>query len=124
MDFLFVQLMQWGRDQGYALVQLGLAPLSGIESRRLAPIWARIGALLYRHGDAFYGFEGLRAYKDKFNPRWEPRYIAGRAASPGSRRCSTCSRWWAGPARPAPPLEHCRAARPCRSRSDWDRRQS
>lgn len=80
MDFLFVQLMQWGRDQGYRWFNLGMAPLSGIESRRLAPIWARIGALLYRHGDAFYGFEGLRAYKDKFSPVWTARYIA---APPG-----------------------------------------
>jgi len=80
MDFLFVQLMQWGRDQGYRWFNLGMAPLSGIESRRLAPMWARIGALLYRHGDAFYGFEGLRAYKDKFSPAWTARYIA---APPG-----------------------------------------
>jgi phosphatidylglycerol lysyltransferase len=80
MDFLFVQLMIWGRDQGYRWFNLGMAPLSGIESRRLAPIWARIGALLYRHGDAFYGFEGLRAYKDKFSPVWTARYIA---APPG-----------------------------------------
>lgn len=77
MDYLFVRLMKWGRDRGYRWFNLGLAPLSGIESRRLAPMWARIGALLYRHGDAFYGFEGLRAYKDKFSPVWEPRYIAG-----------------------------------------------
>jgi len=80
MDYLFVQLMLWGRDQGYRWFNLGMAPLSGIESRRLAPMWARIGALLYRHGDAFYGFEGLRAYKDKFSPVWTARYIA---APPG-----------------------------------------
>jgi len=77
MDFLFVQLMKWGREEGYRWFNLGLAPLSGIEARRLAPIWARIGGLLYRHGDAFYSFEGLRAYKEKFAPVWEPRYIAG-----------------------------------------------
>ena len=76
MDFLFVQLMKWGKAQGYRWFNLGLAPLSGIEARRLAPVWARIGGLLYRHGDAFYSFEGLRAYKEKFAPVWEPRYIA------------------------------------------------
>ncbi|OHT20341.1 bifunctional lysylphosphatidylglycerol flippase/synthetase MprF [Edaphosphingomonas haloaromaticamans] len=76
MDFLFVQLMKWGRDRGYRWFSLGLAPLAGIEARRLAPMWARAGTFLYRHGDAFYGFEGLRSYKDKFAPRWEPRYIA------------------------------------------------
>ena len=77
MDFLFIHLMQWGREQGYRWFTLGIAPLSGIEARRLSPIWARASAFLYRHGDSFYGFEGLRAYKDKFSPVWEPRYIAG-----------------------------------------------
>jgi phosphatidylglycerol lysyltransferase len=77
MDYLFVSLMAWGRDKGYRWFTLGIAPLAGIEARRLAPIWARAGAFLYRHGDSFYGFEGLRAYKEKFSPVWEPRYIAG-----------------------------------------------
>lgn len=77
MDFLFVRLMLWGKAQGYRRFNLGIAPLSGLEARRLAPIWARAGAFLFRHGEALYGFEGLRAYKDKFGPEWEPRYIAG-----------------------------------------------
>jgi len=76
MDFLFAELMLWGRAQGYGWFTLGLAPLSGLTTQRLAPIWSRIGALLYRHGEGLYGFEGLRAYKSKFCPVWEPRYIA------------------------------------------------
>lgn len=77
MDFLFAHLMQWGRDAGYRWFSLGVAPLSGLEARRLAPLWARLGSLLYQHGEALYGFEGLRSYKDKFAPEWEPRFIAG-----------------------------------------------
>jgi len=77
MDFLFARLMEWGRDQGYARFSLGLAPLSGIEARPLSPAWAKIAALLFRHGERFYGFRGLRAYKEKFAPSWEPRYVAG-----------------------------------------------
>lgn len=77
MDFLFVQLMKWGRANGFRWFSLGIAPLSGLESRRLAPVWARAGSLLYHHGEALYDFEGLRAYKDKFQPVWEPRFIAG-----------------------------------------------
>lgn len=77
MDFLFTRLMRWGREQGYASFNLGIAPLSGLEARRLAPLWAKLGALLYRHGEALYGFEGLRAYKDKFSPQWQPRFLAG-----------------------------------------------
>ncbi|MET0240617.1 MAG: bifunctional lysylphosphatidylglycerol flippase/synthetase MprF [Sphingobium sp.] len=77
MDFLFVRLMQWGRDNGFARFNLGMAPLSGLDARRLAPLWTKLGSLLYKHGEALYGFEGLRAYKDKFAPDWEPRFIAG-----------------------------------------------
>lgn len=77
MDFLFTRLMQWGRDQGYAWFNLGMAPLSGLEARRLAPLWSKLGALVYEHGNRLYGFEGLRAYKTKFSPLWEPRYVAG-----------------------------------------------
>lgn len=77
MDFLFVQLILWAKARGYARFSLGMAPLSGIEDRRLAPAWARIGAFAFRHGERLYGFRGLRAYKDKFAPRWEPRYVAG-----------------------------------------------
>ena len=85
MDFLFIHLMQWGQAQGFRWFSLGLAPLSGLEARRLAPIWARAGSLLYRHGEAFYGFEGLRDYKEKFGPKWEPRYIAGPHGTPMAR---------------------------------------
>ena len=85
MDFLFIHLMQWGQAQGFRWFSLGLAPLSGLAARRLAPAWARAGALLYRHGKAYFGFEGLRGYKEKFNPEWEPRYIAGPHGTPMAR---------------------------------------
>jgi phosphatidylglycerol lysyltransferase len=77
MDFMFVHLMQWGRAQGYAWFNLGMAPLSGLDARRLAPFWSRLGAMLYQHGNALYSFEGLRAYKEKFSPEWDARFVAG-----------------------------------------------
>lgn len=77
MDFLFVHVMQWARVEGFKRFSLGIAPLSGITGRRLAPAWARAAALVFQHGERFYGFRGLRTYKEKFDPIWEPRYIAG-----------------------------------------------
>ena len=77
MDYLFIELMLWGQQQGYGRFALGLAPLSGVDGRRLGPTWAKIAALVFRHGERFYGFRGLRAYKEKFQPDWAPRYIAG-----------------------------------------------
>ena len=39
----------------------------------------RVGALLFSRGEPSYNFQGLRLYKEKFDPIWEPRYLA----SPG-----------------------------------------
>lgn len=76
MDYLFVELMLWARAEGYRWFNLGMAPLSGLERRALAPIWHRMGSFLFSHGESFYNFEGLRRYKEKFQPQWEPRYLA------------------------------------------------
>jgi phosphatidylglycerol lysyltransferase len=76
MDFLFLKLMLWGQETGYAKFNLGMAPMSGLENRTLAPLWSKAGALVYRFGEHFYNFRGLRQYKEKFDPDWEPRYIA------------------------------------------------
>ena len=76
MDFLFTQLMVWGREQGYERFNLGMAPFSGMMSRSLAPLWHRLGTFLFRHGEHFYNFQGLRQYKEKFHPVWTPRYLA------------------------------------------------
>jgi phosphatidylglycerol lysyltransferase len=76
MEALFVHLMQWGKQQGYRWFMLGMAPLSGFEHSPVAPVWNRIGAFLYEHGEAVYNFQGLRTYKEKFNPIWEPHYLA------------------------------------------------
>src|SRR5262245_63565471 len=76
MYFMLVELMLWGRAQGYHWFNLGMAPFSGLESRPRAPLWARAGAFLFRHGEHFYNFEGLRQYKEKFHPAWTPRYLA------------------------------------------------
>jgi phosphatidylglycerol lysyltransferase len=75
MEFLLVELMLWGKREGYERFNLGMAPLSGIESRALAPLWSRINALVFRHGEHFYNFQGLRRYKEKFEPDWSPRYL-------------------------------------------------
>jgi len=76
MEFLFVELMLWGQQQNYQWFSLGMAPLSGLERRPLAPLWHKIGTIIFDQGDEFYNFEGLYNYKAKFDPVWEPRYLA------------------------------------------------
>ena len=76
MDALFVRMMTWGRDQGYQWFNLGMAPLSGIPHTAHGAAWNRLGHFVFRHGEAFYHFQGLRSYKEKFDPEWQPRYLA------------------------------------------------
>ena len=76
MEALFVHVMIWGREHGYKQFSMGMAPLSGFESSPVGPLWNRLAAFLYKHGDIVYSFQGLRAYKEKFDPVWQPRYLA------------------------------------------------
>lgn len=76
MDALFGHILLWGKEQGFAWFSLGAAPLSGLENRHLASLWNRIGGFIYDHGEQFYHFEGLRAFKQKFDPVWTPKYLA------------------------------------------------
>jgi phosphatidylglycerol lysyltransferase len=76
MDFLFVELLLWGQRQGYEAFSFGSAPLAGLEGRRLSPLMSRVGRLVFERGEEFYNFQGVRRYKAKYDPAWEPRYIA------------------------------------------------
>jgi phosphatidylglycerol lysyltransferase len=79
MDYLFVELLLWARAQGYQWLNLGMAPLAGLEKHPLAPAWHRVGNFIFRHGEHFFNFDGLRRYKSKFDPVWVSKYLA----SPG-----------------------------------------
>ena len=80
MDFLFVKTMLWGKEQGYGWFNLGMAPLSGLETHALAPLWNKVGGYIFGHAEQFYNFQGLRQFKEKFEPQWQPRYLASPAA--------------------------------------------
>ncbi|WP_427159609.1 phosphatidylglycerol lysyltransferase domain-containing protein [Aliinostoc sp. HNIBRCY26] len=75
MDFLFTSLLQHLQNQGYDSFNFGLSALAGVgekpESRRLE----KGLRYLYEHLNNFYNFQGLHAYKDKFHPQWEGRYL-------------------------------------------------
>jgi phosphatidylglycerol lysyltransferase len=35
---------------------------------------------VFRHGEHFYNFQGLRQLKEQFDPEWEPTYLASSSA--------------------------------------------
>ena len=75
MDFLFISMLDRFKQQGYDGFNLGLAALSGVGETVESSRMERGMHYLYEHLNQFYNFQGLRAYKDKFHPRWESRYL-------------------------------------------------
>ncbi len=84
MDFLFVSAALHYKEVGKAGLNLGLAPLSGVGETEDARLTERMVRLMYEHLNRFYSFKGLRAFKAKFHPKWEPRYLiyASKASLP------------------------------------------
>jgi phosphatidylglycerol lysyltransferase len=76
IDYMLVECMLWGKANGFRWFNLGMAPLSGLEDHALAPAWHKLGRMVQRYGENFYNFEGLRKFKEKFDPVWRPRYLA------------------------------------------------
>lgn len=78
MDFVFTEAILMAQREGFRWFNLGMAPLSGLEDHALAPLWHRAGTFVFRQGEHFYNFEGLRNYKEKFTPVWRPKYLCCR----------------------------------------------
>ncbi len=75
MEFLFVSLFQHYQKLELDSFNLGLSALSGLKEEWQSPRLERGLNYLYEHLNRFYNFQGLHGFKDKFNPRWESRYL-------------------------------------------------
>ena len=72
--------MLYGKSSEYRSFNLGMAPLASVGEHRGARIGERLAGLLFRRGDHWYNFQGVRFYKQKFDPEWKPRYMAYQSA--------------------------------------------
>ncbi|MEM8604320.1 MAG: phosphatidylglycerol lysyltransferase domain-containing protein [Cyanobacteria bacterium P01_H01_bin.121] len=75
MDFLFLSIFQHLQAQGYEQFSLGLSALAGVGETEQATQLEKGLNYLYKHLDRFYSFQGLHAYKEKFHPTWQSRYL-------------------------------------------------
>ncbi|MGD0877926.1 MAG: phosphatidylglycerol lysyltransferase domain-containing protein [Anaerolineales bacterium] len=85
MELLFTSMLEWAKSQGYASFSLGQAPLTGIGEHNDDPRVEQALRRLSEYFNRFINFRGLHTFKEKFNPRWEPRYVVypGVASLPG-----------------------------------------
>ncbi len=76
MDYLMLNLFLTFKEKGYKYFSLGEAPLSNVGFNTHSHLQEKLARLVYNSGNIFYSFDGLRRYKSKFSPIWQPRYLA------------------------------------------------
>ncbi|MEZ4389070.1 MAG: DUF2156 domain-containing protein [Candidatus Krumholzibacteriia bacterium] len=78
MDFLIGMSLLAFQERGQSQASLATAPLAAREREGTESPLARLLDFVYRNFDAFYHFQTLFRFKQKFQPRWEPIYLAYR----------------------------------------------
>ena len=73
MDALIIELINYCRSNHTKYLNMGLAPLSGIDQARDFP--ERTIKFAYNKLQQFKHYKGLRDFKDKFNPQWHNKYL-------------------------------------------------
>lgn len=61
MDYLFTEILLWGRENGFRWFNFGVAPLSGLATADDVTLWDHVGTLLYRHRRALLQLPGPAA---------------------------------------------------------------
>ncbi len=73
MDFILVELFKYMKSQNYSKVNLGFAPMSGIDDPHTFP--ERTMKFAYEKIRSFSHFKGSRNFKEKFFPAWYNKYL-------------------------------------------------
>lgn len=72
LDMLLAKTFLYLKEEGFESVNLGLAPLSGIDGPDFTQKTIKYA---YDNLKAFAQFKGLRKYKEKFYPSWRKKYL-------------------------------------------------
>lgn len=75
IDYLIARACEHFRDAGLREASLSLAPLAGVEGDGHQPRVEWLLGQLYRRGDSLYRYRPLYAFKRKFGPTWQARYL-------------------------------------------------
>jgi phosphatidylglycerol lysyltransferase len=73
MDFILIELFNYLKSQNYSTVNLGFAPMSGLDDPSTFP--ERSMKFAYEKIKGFSQYKGLREYKEKFATLWYNKYL-------------------------------------------------
>lgn len=73
MDFILVELFKYLKEKQIRYVNLGFAPMSGLNDPHTFP--EKSMKFAYEKIRSFAHYKGLREYKEKFDPVWYNKYL-------------------------------------------------
>lgn len=73
MDYIIVEMYKYFKSQGIHYVNLGFAPMSGLDDPHNFP--ERSMKFAYEKIRSFSHYRGMRDYKEKFHPVWYDKYL-------------------------------------------------
>lgn len=76
MDFMFLKLIEWSKEENFQFFNVGMAPLSNVGQSKFSFTSEKIAAQIYRYGQFLYHFQGLRSFKAKYVNKWTPKFLA------------------------------------------------
>ena len=76
MDYLLINIFSYLKENGVKYFDLGMAPLYNVGVMRHSFLQEKIVYMIFKLGDHFYSFEGLKTYKDKYASFWEEKYLS------------------------------------------------
>lgn len=88
MDFLFTAMMLDLHERGFRWFSEGLAPFAGVGESPDSSIEERAVHELFERLNRLFSYRGLRAYKEKFEPEWEDRFLIYKDGPIGLARVS------------------------------------
>jgi phosphatidylglycerol lysyltransferase len=90
-DYLLINFMAALREQGYARINLGLSPLSGLDkdTSEDKTMLDNVLKVVYANGDMFFSFSGLHRFKSKYEPKWQDKYVGYKGGITGFSKTMT-----------------------------------
>ncbi|MDP4186180.1 MAG: phosphatidylglycerol lysyltransferase domain-containing protein, partial [Bacteroidota bacterium] len=73
LDVLIVNMMDYFKQQGYKYMNLGLAPLSGLDKAKSLP--EKSLKFAYKNFRQLDHYKGLRFFKEKYAVQWRNKYL-------------------------------------------------
>ncbi len=78
LDALVIEVLSEARRRAFTRFDLGLAPLAEIPGGPVSHPAERVLRWIFLHADPLFGYRRIHAWKSKFHPFWEPRWLVYR----------------------------------------------